>query len=98
MSPTCFEPEDASSGRWFYIYRYVIMCLHASIYVRSQIIRRVCSIVHHTCIYKRLPEEEPPSPKHLEDTKKLKIKILFLKSAVLWFIFCNYITMHGAKT
>jgi len=71
------------------------MCF-TCISMNSQISRRVCSIVYHTCIFKRLPEEEPLGPKHLEDTKKNKI--LYLKSAVLWFILCNYITMPGAKT
>jgi len=28
------------------------------------------------CIYNRLPEDEPSGSKHVEDIKKLKIKIL----------------------
>jgi len=31
---------------------------------------------HHTCIYTLLPEDEPLSSKHADDTNKLKIKIL----------------------
>jgi hypothetical protein len=30
----------------------------------------------HNCIYTRLPEDEPSGSKHMEDTKKLKIKVL----------------------
>jgi hypothetical protein len=30
----------------------------------------------HTCIYKRLTIDEPSGLKHVEDVKKLKIKIL----------------------
>jgi len=72
------------------------MCF-TCISISSHVSRRVCSIVYYTCIYKRLPEEEPSDPKHVGDTKKLKIKILFLKSAVPWFILCYCITMHGEK-
>jgi len=31
---------------------------------------------YHNCIYTPLPEDEPSDSKHVEDTKKLKIKIL----------------------
>jgi hypothetical protein len=30
----------------------------------------------HNCIYTRLPEDEPLGSKHVEDTKKLKMKVL----------------------
>jgi len=35
-----------------------------------------CKTLYHSCIYSRLPEDEPSVSKHVEDTKKLKIKIL----------------------
>jgi hypothetical protein len=34
------------------------------------------TISYHNCIYNRLPENEPSGSKHVEDIKKLKIKIL----------------------
>ena len=33
-------------------------------------------VLYHNCIYNRLPEDEPSGSKHVEDIKKLKIKIL----------------------
>jgi len=37
----------------------------------------VCSTrVVYNCIYNRLPKDEFPGSKHVEDIKKLKIKIL----------------------
>jgi hypothetical protein len=33
-------------------------------------------VPYFNCIYNRLPEDESSGPKHLEDVKKLKIKIL----------------------
>jgi len=36
---------------------------------------------YNNYIYSRLPEDTPSSSKHLEDIKKLKIKILIQKCA-----------------
>jgi hypothetical protein len=36
---------------------------------------RMLDTLHHSCIYNRLPEDKPSGSKHVEDTKKLKIKI-----------------------
>ena len=35
------------------------------------------------CIYNSLPEDEPSGSKHVEDIKKLKIKILISKMCIL---------------
>jgi hypothetical protein len=35
-----------------------------------------CKTLYHTRKHNRLPEDEPSVSKHVEDTKKLKIKIL----------------------
>jgi hypothetical protein len=34
------------------------------------------NIPYYNCMYSRLPEDEPLGSKHVEDIKKLKIKIL----------------------
>ena len=34
------------------------------------------NVPHHSCIYNRLPEDEPSGSKHEEDIKKLQIKTL----------------------
>jgi hypothetical protein len=34
------------------------------------------NILYCNCIYSRLPEDEPSAPKHVEDIRSLKIKIL----------------------
>jgi len=33
------------------------------------------NVLYHNCIYNRLPEDELSAPKHVEDIRKLKIKI-----------------------
>jgi len=38
---------------------------------------------YHNCIYKRLPEDEPLGSKHVEDIRKLKIKILIKEMCIL---------------
>jgi len=41
--------------------------------ISSLVVRKGCSIlVVHNCIYNRLPEDELPGSKHVEDIKKLK--------------------------
>ena len=108
MSSTCFEPEVSSSGRRLYIQLwYGITCISISslvgstvcsntlFYLKDYLYRCMQSVPYHNCIYNRLPEDEPSGSKHVEDIKKFKIKILFRKCAVRWFIL--YITMHGVK-
>jgi len=58
--------------------------------ISSLVGRRVCSILHPNCIYDRPPEDGPSVSKHLQYIKKLKIKILILKGAILWFILHKY--------
>jgi hypothetical protein len=55
------------------------------------------STQYHISIYNRLPEEEPSVSKHVEDTKKLKIKVLIREGAFYWFMLYNCITMNGVK-
>jgi len=38
----------------------------------------------------RLPEDELLNSKHVEDIKKLKVKLYFRKGAFCWFILYNY--------
>ena len=40
-------------------------------------------VLYHNCIYIRLPEDEPLGSKHVEDIKKLKIKMLIWKRCIL---------------
>jgi len=47
-------------------------------------VRFTCiSKLNHNRIYNRLPEDEPLVSKHVEDVKKLKIKILFYNRYIL---------------
>ena len=77
MSSTCFEPEGSSSGRRLYI--QVRRSRNFSIEntlppTRLLILIRV--ILYHTCMYNRLPEDEPSGSKHAED---MKLKYQFIK-------------------
>jgi hypothetical protein len=45
------------------------------------------------CIHNRLPEVEPAGSKHVEDKKKIKIKILIWEMCILY----TCIRMHGAR-
>jgi hypothetical protein len=37
---------------------------------------------YHTCIYNRLPEDEPSSSKHVEDIEKLNTQILIYEISI----------------
>ena len=39
-------------------------------------------------MYKCLPEDEPPGSKHVEDIKKLKIKVLIFKNVHFVGLYC----------
>jgi hypothetical protein len=80
MSLMCFEPDSSSSGRRMYIYSYDTVrftCISKSSLVGGRMLmlthvkRTYCN-----CIYSYLPEDEPSGSKHLQDVKKLEIKIL----------------------
>jgi len=50
------------------------------------------------CIYTRLPEDEPSCSKHVEDTKKLKIKILIYEMCIsLVYIVQSYYSAQCKK-
>jgi hypothetical protein len=50
----------------------------------------------HKSTYNRLPDDESSVSKHVEDVRKLKIKILIYKSVFFVYIY-NYIGKQGAK-
>jgi len=57
------------------IYRYDIE--HTLLPTRLLILMHVkYTTPYHKCIYNRLPEDEPSGSKHVEDIRKLRIKIL----------------------
>ena len=72
MSSTRFETEGSSSRRRLYIHVwYNMLYMHQN------------NTLYHTCIYNRLPEDEPSVSKRVEDITRLKIQILIYKSCVL---------------
>jgi len=96
MSSTCFETEVSSSGRTLYIYTYIYICVcvcvcaHASPNLYIYMCVCVCVYVrmhHQTCIYRRLPEDEPSRSKHVEDIKNVK-KLKYLENAHFAGLYC----------
>jgi len=69
----------------------VLMVRFICIGISSLVGRRVCSILYHNCTYDRLPEDESSGSKHVKDIKKLNIKILILKGAILWFKYGRFV-------
>ena len=68
--------------------------------ISSLVVRRVRSVLLvHNCTYNRLPEEELPGSKHVEDINKIKNSNIKLGKTHFDGLYCiiNYITMHGAK-
>jgi hypothetical protein len=92
MCYTCFELEGSSSGRRLYIHvwygiRYMVS-ISSSVGSSIKHIflpKRLLILMHVkcTCIYNHLTEDEPSVSKHVEDIKKLKIKILIYKRCIL---------------
>jgi hypothetical protein len=67
------EPGRSSSVRWLYMqFWYGTFYMH-----QYKLSGRYKSVFEHTLLPTgRLPEEEPSFSKHVEDIKKIKIKIL----------------------
>ena len=61
--------------------------------ISSLVGRTVCSVPY---LYSRLPEDESSGSKHVDDIRKLIIKILIWKKK-LHFVALYYVTMHGAQ-
>ena len=119
MSSTCFEPEDSSSGRQLYIQLwYSVFYMHwykqssrwkgiehTVLPARVLILMHVKHIIpYYTCIYNRLPEDEPLGSKHVEDIKIKKLHYQFGKSAFFGLILyeklrsidCTFLRMSGS--
>jgi hypothetical protein len=70
MSSTSFEPESLSIGKRSYIQLgYRTFCMHQ---YKQSAYTDVCKMYYANCIYDRLPEDEPPGLKHVEDIKKIR--------------------------
>jgi len=46
--------------------------LYLDILYKPFIVISACKILYHTCIYNRLPKDEPSGSKHVEDIIKIK--------------------------
>jgi hypothetical protein len=97
-----------SASRWFhytevrysvfYMHQYKQACSQKSGVSNTLFFLQAC--LHWSMsntlylIYNRLPWDEPLGSKHVEDIKKLKIKILFRKRAFCWLIMYNATFKH----
>ena len=78
MSSTCFELKGSSSGRRLNIQLwYSTFCMHH--YKQTALLMHVKRIIPKLYI----PIDEPSGSKHVEDIKKLEVKILIWKMCIL---------------
>ena len=88
MSSACFETEGPSQEDGC-MYRCGIECVavcikHPVLPTRQLILMHAQhTIPYHNCIYNRLPEYELSVSKHIEDIKRLKIKISIQKRCIV---------------
>jgi hypothetical protein len=46
---------------------FVLMCSNTLLYLQDCLYWSTYNTLYHTCIYNRLPEDEPSGSKHVED-------------------------------